>query len=573
MSLCEQPHILIHICLFLAGVLCSNCEGAAEMDVVPVPAANMSDDEYEVVRMPSRRSVLSNVTVYEAANDDDPHRPREWIIQLPTYMNTETLNQWGARFSQASDGEMMWAGHPSEGGMSNLFFRGSKAALARSMGEVAGAMWVEEAFGMEALGNLQVRGRPARGRRLAEQAVDERFWGLDRIDSEVGLDGTYNNFGLGGEGVHVYVLDSGIRATHFDFGGRAVPEVDFVSQQLCSGNPFEDCARDRNGHGTFCAGIVAGGIAGVAKGSIVHGVKVLGDDGRGSTLSIIRAVDYVARFGRRPAVVSMSLGCRMPCESPTMSFVIEQATESGLAVVVAAGNAGNTNVSDACEYSPADAPKAITVGSITINNDTRSGFSNTGSCVDIFAPGSDILSAYAFSDRSGAILSGTSFACPHVSGAAALLLGQAPDLRPSEIKDLIINGSVEGNVLDALDSPNRLLFIGGFREALLARGAYGQPHEEWSAANETNETGEANETDNGAGSPNGTNGTNGTGAAGTPGGAGGPNGTNGTGVPGETNGTDGVGAPPDTNFTSGARWIAPAMMHFVLAALRCASQF
>merc|ERR1712242_114387 len=163
---------------------------------------------------------------------------------------------------------------------------------------------------------------------------------------------------------------------------------------------------------------------------------------------------------------SMSLGCGTPCQSQAEARVIQAATNAGVVVVVAAGNNGNTNIPDACQYAPSDVPEAITVGSITINNDFRSGFSNIGTCIDIFAPGSDILSASAADDVSSAILSGTSMACPHVSGVAALILGASPNLSPNEVTEVIINEALDGNVKDPQGSPNKLLFIGSISSNL-----------------------------------------------------------------------------------------------------------
>merc|ERR1712050_329955 len=154
-------------------------------------------------------------------------------------------------------------------------------------------------------------------------------------------------------------------------------------------------------------------------GATVHAVKVLGDDGSGSNAGIIQAINFVAAEGRRPAVISMSLGCSRPCQSRSEANAIEAAHRNGITVVVAAGNAGRTSQPDACAYAPASVPQAITVGSITIDDDLRSDFSNIGSCIDVFAPGSDIFSAFSSSDSAAATLSGTSMACPHVSGVAA----------------------------------------------------------------------------------------------------------------------------------------------------------
>merc|ERR1712241_652060 len=221
-----------------------------------------------------------------------------------------------------------------------------------------------------------------------------------------------------------------------------------------------NCASDRNGHGTHCAGTIAGKTVGVAKSAIVHAVKVLGDDGSGSNAGIVRAIDFVAAEGERPAVISMSLGCSNPCQSRSEAVAIQAANRAGVTVVVAAGNNGRTAQPDACAYAPANIPQAITVASITINSDQRSSFSNTGSCIDIFAPGSDIFSASPRTDASFATLSGTSMACPHVSGVAALVLSESPDLNPDEVAKRIVDGAQTNRVRDARGSPNKLLFMG-----------------------------------------------------------------------------------------------------------------
>merc|ERR1719399_2626525 len=241
-------------------------------------------------------------------------------------------------------------------------------------------------------------------------------WGIDRIDARSGRDGSYSV--SGGSGVHVYILDTGITVSHNDFGGRAIATIDATGGNgvsECGGSSY--CARDANGHGTHCAGTTSGSTWGVAKQSTVHACKVLGDSGSGYTSWITGSMDWVVSRGSKPAVMSMSLGG--PGTSSAYRNAINAAVNSGVVVVVAAGNEN----SNACNFSPAFVPSAITVGA-TDSRDRRSSFSNYGSCVDIFAPGKYITSASHSSNSGTAQMSGTSMACPHVSGVAAVLLGQ-----------------------------------------------------------------------------------------------------------------------------------------------------
>jgi len=284
-------------------------------------------------------------------------------------------------------------------------------------------------------------------------------WGLDRIDQR---DGPANN-GFeadaslkDGEGVHVYVFDTGIRATHTDFGGRAIPALESFRKRAVECAPTDsNCADDKHGHGTHCAGTVAGKKYGVAKKAKVYAVKVLSDGGRGSTAGIAKAYDWVIRKANRPAVVSMSLGSHG--RSRAHRDGVNKVTESGIIVVVAAGNE-NT---DACEKSPAHVHTALTVGATTIR-DHRAAFSNWGPCVDIFAPGKGILSAGHRSDTGAAKFSGTSMACPHVSGAAALILARSPNKTPQQITAELQQSATQGKVQDSkVNSPhNLLLFVG-----------------------------------------------------------------------------------------------------------------
>jgi len=246
-------------------------------------------------------------------------------------------------------------------------------------------------------------------------------WGLNRIGADAR--------GRTGAGATVFVLDTGVRSTHQEFGGRAASALDMSSGSLVECNGNANCAADNQGHGTHCAGTAAGETFGVAPSAAVRSVKVLSDQGSGSWSWSYDALDWLAAGSGasvRPAVASMSLGG--PGSQQAMKTAVDAAVNSGVTVVVAGGNS-NT---DACGFSPAFVPSAITVGSTT-SLDRRSSFSNYGSCTDIWAPGSDVESASHRSDTGSATFSGTSMACPHVSGAAAIILSGNPTMKSSAI--------------------------------------------------------------------------------------------------------------------------------------------
>jgi len=266
-------------------------------------------------------------------------------------------------------------------------------------------------------------------------------WGLDRIDQRNRpLNATYI-FNWTGSGVRAYVIDTGIRTTHTQFGGRASNVFD----------AFGGSGADCNGHGTHVSGTIGGSTYGVAKSALLRGVRVLDCNGSGSTSGVIAGVDWVTNNHINPAVANMSLGGGA---SSSLDTAVNNLANSGVPIAVAAGNS-NT---DACTQSPARAANAITVGSTT-QSDARSSFSNFGTCLDIFAPGSGILSAYATSDTATATLSGTSMASPHVAGVAALYKQFNPGASASTTRNAIVNGSTTG-VLTGIGtgSPNRLLY-------------------------------------------------------------------------------------------------------------------
>ncbi|MBD8527390.1 S8 family peptidase [Pseudoxanthomonas sp. CAU 1598] len=270
-------------------------------------------------------------------------------------------------------------------------------------------------------------------------------WGLDRIDqASLPLNGTYV-YDTTASNVHAYIIDTGIRASHNDFGGRVSGGYSAIND----GNGTHDC----QGHGTHVAGTVGSATYGVAKGVRLYPVRVLGCDGSGTNSGVIAGIDWVRTNHSAPAVANMSLGGGA---SSAVDSAVANLSSAGVTVVVAAGN----DSSSACNYSPARAPSAITVGSTT-SSDSRSSFSNYGSCLDIFAPGSSILSTSNGSNSATATLSGTSMASPHVAGAAALYLAGNPSASPSQVTNALINAAVSNAVGNpGSGSPNRLLQTG-----------------------------------------------------------------------------------------------------------------
>lgn len=270
-------------------------------------------------------------------------------------------------------------------------------------------------------------------------------WGLDRVDQRnLPLNDGFNPRG-DGTGAHVYVIDSGIRATHNDFGNRAS-----IATDTCRDD--NDDGVDCNGHGTHCAGTIGGTAHGVAKNATLYGVRVLNCQGSGYKSDTIAGMNWVKANRNNPAVVSMSLG---GSTSTAQDDAVAELDASGVVVVVSAGNSD----ADACNQSPARAEKAFTVGA-TDGTDSRAYYSNYGSCVDIFAPGSSITSAGISSDSATAIKSGTSMATPHVSGAAAVLLGIDSSLTPAGIKSKLETEATSNCVSDVMGSPNKMLYIG-----------------------------------------------------------------------------------------------------------------
>lgn len=278
-------------------------------------------------------------------------------------------------------------------------------------------------------------------------------WGLDRIDQRnLPLDNTFN-YTLTGQGVNVYLLDSGIRSTHTEFSGR----IGSVLYVINDGLQGFDC----NGHGTHVAGTIAGTTWGVAKRATLHSLRVLDCDGSGSVSGIIEAMNWVRINHVKPAVVNMSLGGLGA--NAAEELAVRNLVAAGVTVVVAAGNS-NAN---ACNFTPAREPAAITVGNSTSSDtrdvDSSTSGSNWGACLDLFAPGAEITSASNLTDSGSVIMSGTSMASPHVAGAVALYLQAHRNAAPAQVIAALLSATTPNKIGNpGSGSPNRLLYMAAF---------------------------------------------------------------------------------------------------------------
>ncbi|MFK5634727.1 MULTISPECIES: S8 family peptidase [unclassified Ornithinimicrobium] len=335
-----------------------------------------------------------------------------------------------------------------------------RAATAAAVAQARGrGLQVERTF--PALGGYVATMTPAQARSLAtdptvssveadgvvtvSEVQSGATWGLDRVDQRTRtLNGTYS-YTATGAGVDAYIIDTGIRSTHAEFAGRMRPGANFVSRGKST---TEDC----NGHGTHVAGTVGGTTYGVAKGVNLVPVRVLDCRGSGSWSGVVAGMDWVAQKAQGPSVANMSLGGGA---STSIDQAVVRMTNAKVTTVVAAGNEDQ----NACNVSPARAGSALTVGA-TDRNDTRASFSNFGTCVDIFAPGVGITSAWYQSNTQTSTISGTSMAAPHVAGAAALVLQGSPTLSPAGVESALESRATANVVGDPMGSPNLLLYTG-----------------------------------------------------------------------------------------------------------------
>ena len=268
-------------------------------------------------------------------------------------------------------------------------------------------------------------------------------WGIDRIDQRALPLSTTYSWASTGAGVTAYIIDTGINATHNEFGGRASVAFDAVND----GRNGVDC----NGHGTHVSGTVGGATYGVAKGVQLRAVRVLDCAGSGTTSGVIAGIDWVTAHHASPAVANMSLGGGA---STALDNAVTASISSGVTYAIAAGNSNR----NACNYSPARAATAITVGATT-TTDSRASYSNYGSCLDIFAPGSGITSSWIGSNTATNTISGTSMATPHVAGVAALYLQTHATASPASVRNALVANGTTGKVTSAGNgSPNVLLF-------------------------------------------------------------------------------------------------------------------
>jgi len=351
-----------------------------------------------------------------------------------------------SKLAEQFSAKAKYKGDPAKG-LPMLIVAAPGSELEKAMKAMPGVEYVEE--------DSVLDGSPE----TVASRSNQESWGLLRIDKGgSGLDDTSASSNANaGKNAHVYVMDTGIRTNHQEFGGKAIPtlEVDNFFLKECSKAETE-CAQDKHGHGTHAAATVSGKTSGVAPGATVHAVKVLNDQAQGSYANVLMAMDWILQHGQKPAVMLTGATSGLNVDtSRSMKDAIDKATADGFPVIVGGGDSKE----NACRTTPGFVPSAITVGAST-EKDEREASSNFGNCLDLFAPGANIKTADILSDTGYVSVTSTSVAAAHVAGATAVALAADPTKTAKEITTQLMRNAADGAMVgDMNGAPNKLLRV------------------------------------------------------------------------------------------------------------------